>query len=53
MQRYLELPVHGDKENAMLVDACDRPCQGGLEIPCTYTVEGPLRFVERVRELIR
>ena len=26
--------------------------QGGLEIPCTFTVEGPSRFVQRVQELV-
>ena len=26
--------------------------QGGLEIPCMFTVEGPLRFVQQLRELI-
>ena len=27
--------------------------QGGLEIPCSFTVEGPSRLVQGVRELIR
>ncbi len=27
--------------------------QGGLAIPCMFTVEGPLRLLQRVRELLR
>ena len=27
--------------------------QGGLEIPCTFKVEGPLKLVQRIKELIK
>ena len=46
---------HGGKLTAEVTGRRKRSplVQGGLEIPCTFTVEGPLRLVQRVRELVR
>ena len=46
---------HGGKLTAEVTERCRRSplLQGGLKIPCTFKVEGPLRLVQRIKELIK